>query len=331
MFHNRRMKIKMSKIVTKSRFQRYQPMILKMLIAVLLLWFLLRSEENLRRTLRQMLSVSPLWLLCAFAAKSLSELFTAYKWQYLMRRAGIIVPTLRTVYVFMTGLFYGLFLPGIVGGDIARVVMVAGESGGKAKALASIFMQRNTGVAALLLVADIFLLIHPIYFDRFHGSLLLLNDLRVWFVLLTVGYLIINVMMLTHAFPALLHRMLKKGGSKLALLGGMVTRTHEGLLLFRRSLIQAISMSVVTQILEGIFCWCLAHALGLNIGLGWCCVLMSVTTLLALIPISFNGLGLREMAYVALLMPIGYDKSTSIALGLLQFGVIVALSLCCGV
>jgi len=296
----------------------------------LLLWFLFRSGANIRDTLNEMLRVSPWMLLGAFFAKVLSEVFTSYKWYYLMRKAGLFVRFIRVLYVFMTGLFYGLFLPGIVGGDIARVVMLAEESGGKSRSLASTFMQRNTGVAGLLLVADIALICNPIHLDLFKGNLFPFNDLRVWFLLMSFAYIIINVLLLTRFLIRIMVRMMRRLGNFGNKVSAQVSRMHEALLMFRNSIVASVMMSILTQMLEGAFCWFLAHALGLDIGFWWCCVLMSVTTLMALLPVSFNGLGLREVAYVALLMPYGCDKSTAIALGLLQFGIIVLVALCCG-
>ncbi len=315
----------------KQVLYKYRNLILRLLIGALLLWFLFRSNASLKQTFDQMVRVSPIWLFCAFLAKFASESFTAFKWHYLMRKAGVVVRFVRVLYVFMTGLFYGLFLPGIVGGDVVRVVMLAKESGGKSKSLASTFMQRNTGVAGLLLVADIALLFFRIELDLFKGSLAIFNDVRVWFLLLTVAYLLINLVLLTRFTVEMLLRLIRNRGAFLTRLATRIANMHRALLMFRNSIVVSVAMSVGTQMLEGLFCWFLAHALGIDIGFWWCCVLMAVTTLVALIPISFNGLGLREVVYVAMLMPYHYDKSSAIALGLLQFGIIVLVGLVCGI
>ena len=50
-------------------------------------------------------------------------------------------------------MFFNLFLPTIVGGDAVKAVLLARETGAPARATMSVFMERNTGLCALLLIA----------------------------------------------------------------------------------------------------------------------------------------------------------------------------------
>src|SRR5262249_557076 len=48
---------------------------------------------------------------------------------------------------------FNLFLPTIVGGDAVKAVLLARETHAPARATMSVFMERNTGLCALLLIA----------------------------------------------------------------------------------------------------------------------------------------------------------------------------------
>jgi glycosyltransferase 2 family protein len=56
-----------------------------------------------------------------------------------------------------------------------------------------------------------------------------------------------------------------------------------------------------------------------------------VVTLVSMIPISLNGMGLREYAFVALFTGIGVPAESAVALGLLSSTVIILSSLPGGV
>jgi glycosyltransferase 2 family protein len=52
-------------------------------------------------------------------------------------------------------------------------------------------------------------------------------------------------------------------------------------------------------------------------------VFVPVVTLISMIPVSLNGMGLREYAFVSLLTGIGVDREAAIALGLLSSAVVI--------
>ncbi|NLD61209.1 flippase-like domain-containing protein [Candidatus Sumerlaeota bacterium] len=314
----------------KDILYRHRVLFFRLTITCLLFWFLFRSGANLRKTFDQMMQASPLWLLGAFTAKILTEYFTAFKWHYLMQRAGLSVKFIRVLYVYFTGFFYGLFIPGVIGGDIPRLFMLAPDSGGKAKALASIFMQRNTGFAGMFILVDILLFFYPIQLQIFTEPFVFLNDVKRWFFVLTLGYIFTNILILTPYVTTHLTHYMQCGGKFLAKIASLVTKGHNSLLLFRNSIFPSVILSIFAQLLTGLSFWCLLCSVGLSIGFWHSCIYMTVLTLVFLIPISFNGLGLREIMYAAMFAEFGCDKSTAVALGLLQFGLIVLFSLCCG-
>ena len=58
-------------------------------------------------------------------------------------------------------MFFNLFLPTIVGGDAVKAVLLARETGAPARATMSVFMERNTGLCALLLIAIVAAFVAP--------------------------------------------------------------------------------------------------------------------------------------------------------------------------
>jgi uncharacterized membrane protein YbhN (UPF0104 family) len=63
----------------------------------------------------------------------------------------------------------------------------------------------------------------------------------------------------------------------------------------------------------------------------WFLIFIPVITLISMIPISLNGMGLREYAFMSLFGAIGVDRESCIALGLLSSIVTILSSLPGGV
>ena len=72
--------------------------------------------------------------------------------------------------------------------------------------------------------------------------------------------------------------------------------------------------------------WCIGLALGLDIPIAYYCILGPMVSLLTLLPISVNGMGVRELGTVAFLSGIA-DADSAKTLAFLWFAVTVAVSL----
>ena len=155
----------------------------------------------------------------------------------------------------------------------------------------------------------------------------MLNDLSVWFVLVCLGYGAVNLLLMSDLvyrwFWALVDRRSGQragGGTGRAAafmqkLHHTARRLHEALLLFRRGLPLATAVSLVTQLLDCVMIWCAARALSLDsVSFPFLLACVPMVSLAALIPLSVNGLGLREWVYYALLRTIGVAPSAAVGL-----------------
>jgi uncharacterized protein (TIRG00374 family) len=111
---------------------------------------------------------------------------SALKWRLLLRPVRLTTSFARLVGFYFTGMFFNLFLPTIVGGDAVKAVLLARDTGAPARATMSVFMERNTGLCALLVVALVAAYAAPSV-HLFGVSLVAL----VW--LLALGYAIANI------------------------------------------------------------------------------------------------------------------------------------------
>lgn len=81
------------------------------------------------------------------------NLISAFKWYLLTCSQHLGAGFWRIFVYYVVGQFYNMFLPTSVGGDVVRSYQLGKYSGRQADALASVFVERYTGVLTLLLVA----------------------------------------------------------------------------------------------------------------------------------------------------------------------------------
>jgi uncharacterized membrane protein YbhN (UPF0104 family) len=86
-------------------------------------------------------------------------------------------------------------------------------------------------------------------------------------------------------------------------------------------------ISFVNQLLVIAVTWIMALGLRLDLSPVWFLVFVPVITLISMIPISLNGMGLREYAFMSLFGAIGIAPESCIALGLISSIVIILSAL----
>src|SRR6187200_945383 len=92
-------------------------------------------------------------LAAAIVLYAAGQTLSALKWRLLLGPVQLTTTFARLVGFYFTGMFFNLFLPTIVGGDAVKALLLARETGAPARATMSVFMERNTGLCALLLIA----------------------------------------------------------------------------------------------------------------------------------------------------------------------------------
>ncbi len=266
------------------------------------------------------------WELLAIAA--VQPLFSVglalLRWQLLLGRARSGPSFGRLLSGYFVGLFYNQFLPSTIGGDVARAWWVGREVGRMRRSLAIVAVDRGIGLIGTLCVGAVAVLFHPSLLDVLPSlwaaiALVLLGFAALWFVGNArlqdrVGS------MLAGRGPALVHRAASVARDAGASLQEAPLRA-----------VWAVACSVGIQLNLVLHYFLLAKALGIGIPLLDLAVLIPVVTLISLIPVTINGIGLREGALVALGAPLGVDPAEAVALGALYLALLLPYAIAGGV
>lgn len=285
----------------------------KFLVTAGLLWWVL-SKTDLSSVGAAFSQCRPGWLILAFLLHFVGLFITVVRWEILFHPFGSKIPLRRLTQSFMVGQFFNSFLPSTVGGDISRSVDFRKEVGG-ARSFAIVFVERFSGLMAMVLMAAIALpFAKEVIPEGYYLKEIVLGILALFIVFVAVILL-----------PQT-SRLLGKE-SKLA-------RFHEALVTYSRypkELYAALALGFLLQVNVVIYYYFLCLGLGLDYSILYLFIIIPILKVVLLFPFVINGIGLRENAFAYFLKAKGSSIGAALALSWLDLGMVLAFALIGGV
>ncbi len=261
---------------------------------------------------------------------------SAYQWQSLLRTERIQIDLTKLINLYMLGIAFSHFLPTSMGGDVAKAYYVGRDTNNAAGSASAIVMARITGFFGMLLVAIPALLLWHVHFSSKIVLLLLLLSLVVLsmivgtFLFATIFVRALQVKRTQKRIAALLPRIVR---AKLSQSGIFTKASDIGNTLVvsarqPRSLIMATLFGVMFHIVACLNYFSYGLALRMDVPFYFYLVAIPLVSLVAFLPVSVNGFGLRESTLVYIFSTIHVPAATSLLLAfvmdlqMLFFGVL---------
>ncbi|MEW5984967.1 MAG: lysylphosphatidylglycerol synthase transmembrane domain-containing protein [Acidobacteriota bacterium] len=261
------------------------------------------------------------WVVLGTLAYVVGQWASAWRWWILLAPVELAVPYLRMVAFYFIGMFFNIFLPTIVGGDAVKALFLARETGAPARAVMSVFMERNTGLVALFGIATIA--------ARFAPPVELLGFSIPGLVLvLFAAFLAANLVIATPRAYRFVDHLIAL--TPLARLRSRASSLYEAVVPYRGAYARlgaALGLSFFFQAVVILVVFLNAKALAEDVPLAALAVFVPLISLAGMLPISVNGLGVREALYLLLLGRIGVPADAAVSMALLYFIVTVTASL----
>lgn len=259
-------------------------------------------------------------LILGFLVIWIAHYICIYRWRMLMRPLMPVLSMARLFGIYCIGLFFNLTLPTVVGGDVVKMYYAGWPSGKFAQSFAATFLDRDAGMLAMLIIACGAIIVHPVFVPGIPVSLIIWSA----FAAFVAGNIAIFAPYFHRRLINFLHRLRM---SKIAAKADMVSIAFQVMGKHPMLLFGSLLISFVNQLLVIAVAWIMAIGLRLHVSPVWFFVFIPVIALISMIPISLNGMGLREYAFMSLFGAIGVDTESCIALGLLSSIVIILSSL----
>ena len=264
------------------------------------------------------------WLVAALALYFVMILASAWRWNLLLAAQRVSVSGWALVKSFLVATFFNSFLPSNIGGDVIRIRDTTMPAGSIGRATAIVVLDRAMGLLGLLLVAAV------------SGSLAVIGmagpELPVslpwlWlaFVAATTGVLLL--IFAPHAILAAVRyvRILNHDGILRRL-----RKLVDMMLAFRAqpaALVSCFAGAIVAQAVLVAFYVAIARSLEIPISPLHLAVVVPMSFVVQLLPVSVNGFGVREATFTYYFAALHLPIESALVLSVVGAGLVLLFSL----
>lgn len=256
------------------------------------------------------------WWAVGLAAGLAVQIVGGIRWAALARPLGFTLSYGAFVWRFLEGSFFSLCLPSSIGGDVVKAYRLGDTTPRRLLAACSVLADRLTGVSALGVLAVTALLVMRL-------------GLGIAATLCVAALLLGCAMLAFRLGVASIDRvlgMLREGSTVREFVARLLPYQQRPSLMA-----QAIAWSLVVQMGGSMAVACFGRSLGVTQPLAVWFTVVPLVSLAIVLPVSINGIGLRESALVTLLAPHGVAAEPAVAIGLLWLASQVLVGLVGGV
>ncbi len=285
-------------------------LILKLIFSISILVFILTTQTSFKDIWAVLKGVNPYWLVLSFSLHAFGYFASAYRWQILARAQGDEVPLGFLIKSYMVGTFFNNFLPTRFGGDIVRIWDGSRYSKSLLKSSAIVLVERFTGIIVLFLFAVF-------------ASLFRLDMARqvpiVWIALL-LG--LFGLALVASFFLPFFGKFLAAVPSK-----GFLDKLKTKIILLRETILhyrtqkgpflRATFWAFLLQLNVIFYYFLIGKALHLRIHFLDYFIFIPIVLLVQSIPVTINGLGLREGSYIEIFRFYGIGPQTAVSFSLI--------------
>ena len=283
--------------------------IIKIIFSILLIAIIIYSI-NFNDFVNSIKNANILFLLIGLSSTIPGILISTYKWQILLISQNI--KRVKFIYLwklYYIGMFFNNFLPTEVGGDVVRSYSVGKRVNKLTESFAAVTMERLTGLFAMLL----------------YGVLgIIMNwDFALKFGLTKIGVicfgiaLIFVIIFFNKRLMKILYDILDKTP-----VAKMVYKMKSFYLAIvdyinkKEVLFKSMFWSVIFQLIAITSIYFFLLSVNINIDFSLLILIVPMITIISLLPIGINGIGLREGSFVFLFSLVGVNKSDAFVVSL---------------
>ena len=305
-----------------SSARRYVLLAVKLSVSIVLL-VVLFSRIDVAQLWETARLASVPWLLAAIVVFGLSTLVAVWRWNVLLKTQHLEIAFRSLLGTYLVATYFNNFLPSNIGGDVIRIRDTGRRANSKTLATTVVAMDRILGLIALVLVAAL----GATAVGRLHHA-----AAPIWPVWLWAGFLAGAAATTPAVFaPAGFGRLLRPltvfhpvwVGHRIATLTGALARFGEE----PGALAGAFGGAIVVQGALVVYYFAVAYALHLDIAFSDLAVVIPMSFVVQLLPVSVGGFGVREAFFSYYFHRIGQPIEDAILLSLVAQALLMLVSL----
>jgi uncharacterized membrane protein YbhN (UPF0104 family) len=296
-------------------------------IVSLVLLGVLFSRVDVARLWTVARHASPGWLAAGLGLYVLMILISAWRWGLLLRAQRIGLRFHALTSSFFVATFFNNFLPSNIGGDVVRVADTAPAAGSKTLATTIVLIDRGIGLLALVLLAAI----GSSSASDFGPGTAGVAPGMLWagFGLATV--VVTPALLMPHEFMRLVQPLRIVHPEWV---DERIARLTDALSRFRQApgaLAWCFAGAIAVQAVLVAFYGAVAHSMGIAIGFTELAVIVPISFIVQMLPVSMNGFGVREATFGFYFTRLGLPLESALLVSFVGAALIAIVSLAGGV
>jgi uncharacterized protein (TIRG00374 family) len=280
---------------------------LQAVIAAALLWWILRRVDA-TVVVRIAGQANLALVLAGTGIFFLGQIVAARRWKSILGSGNVSISTWRVLKINLIGAFAANFLPGMGGGDVVKgMILFPGREGRRTFIMSSVLFDRLGGLAAMLLIAAA-------------ASFWLGATGHGWAPMQWVGVAAAGIAVLACG----LWLITRFSGTATGKLSGAAERLRQfsrhtrDLAFGRRLAVQVLLLSLAFQLSWIVAQWCMLRSIAHDAPFLAVAVASPLSLLAAILPLSLNGLGVREGVFSGMLVSLGVTPEQAVAAAMLS-------------
>ena len=305
-----------------SPWRAYLAPCLKIVVSVGLLAILF-SRVDAARLWTAARQASSGWLLGALALYALMVAASTWRWRVLLKAQNVRLSFRSLTSSFLVATFFNNFLPSNIGGDVVRVTDTAAAAGSKTLAATIVLLDRCVGLLGLVLVAALGATMAGSHFGS--GGPIPAGVLWAGFALAAAlaAPALFKPNFYAHLLSPLRLFHPEWVDERLTRLTTVLTRFAAT----PRALAGCFAGAIVVQAVLVAFYLAIAHSLRIPIGFSELAVIVPISFIVQMLPLSMNGFGIREATFGYYFTRIGLPLESAILVSFLGAALVMLFSL----
>lgn len=262
-------------------------LLLKIAVTGLCLWYVSRKIDWLL-TWRLLQHSNKWWLLAATGLFALSKVISSVRLNIYFRNIAVYISQQQNLKLYWLGMFYNLFLPGGIGGDAYKVILLNRRNRHPVKKLtAAVLLDRLSGIAGLGILAAIY------YAIIYRGA-----NFSYYILVAIIPAMIVYHVAIQKWFPS-----------------------------FVKSFSGTLWLGLAVQFVQVLCVYCLMASINIANHHSEYVLLFLLSSIVAILPFTIGGLGAREVVFLWGSQQFALDTHQSIYISILFYLITVVISL----
>jgi glycosyltransferase 2 family protein len=289
-----------AQVAVPSGRHSYRNLALRAIVGIAIVTFLVWRYDA-RSILNLFGREQPSYFAAAIGVYLSTLVLSAYRWRLLATILRLDAPFTDFLAYRFIATFANSLIPGVAGGDAIRAIYLGRRTKHLGEAVASVLADRIVGLMGLFWLAA--------------SAAILIRERGLPSIFTTVPMLTGLIALALFVASPLVIRFVQVMPSRLSRFAGFIVTYLE----HRSVLLATLALSVIVQSVLAVCQYLLALGIGIDAPVTLFLFCVPIAGVFASLPLTINGLGVREGAYLLLFGMAGVDRTNAIALGLLWF------------